>query len=113
METDIWRRSAEIYLEKIWFGQNEQDRRLVSSFSRGPVTCEMLHDLCSPTKYGVARTVPGHGPGKYEQFAEMLNRRSDAVLTRQNTAEIVERSLADMQVAYGRVSCPLLQRLSG
>ena len=102
METDIWRRSAEIYLEKMWFGQNEQDRRLVLAFSRGAVTCEMLRDLCSPAKYGVARTVPGHGPGKYERFAEMLNRHRDTVMTKQNTAEIVEGSLADMQVAYGK-----------
>lgn len=78
METDIWRRSAEIYLEKMWFGQNQQDRRLVSAFSHGAVTCEMLRDLCSPAKYGFARTLPGHGPRKYERFAEMLNRHTIA-----------------------------------
>lgn len=102
METDIWRRSAEIYLQKMWFGQNEQDRRLVRKFSRGAVTCEMLRDLCSPAKYGVARTVPGHGPGKYERFAEMLNSHRDTAMTKQNTPAIIERSLADMQLIYGR-----------
>ena len=58
---DIWRQCAEDYLAKMWFGQGELDRQLVKDFSTGLVTCEKLRDLCSPLKYGVARTIPGHG----------------------------------------------------
>jgi hypothetical protein len=102
VETGIWRKCAEIYLEKMWFGQNEQDRWLVSAFSEGAVTCEMLRDLCSPTKYGVARTVPGHGPEKYGRFAEMLSSYRSTVMTRENVPEIIEGEFANMQKAYGR-----------
>ena len=96
-----WRQYAEIYLDKMWFGQGELDRGLVNGFSN-TVTCEMLRDLCSPAKYGVARTVPGYGPQKYERFAKMLNGYRRTVMTRKNVPEIVERELANMLKAYGR-----------
>ncbi len=100
--TQTWKRCAEIYLEKMWFGQGELDSRLVTSFSNNVVTCEMLRDLCSPTKYGVARTVPGHGPGKYKRFAEMLNSYRNTLMTRVNVPDIIEQEGANMRRAYGR-----------
>jgi hypothetical protein len=99
--TGVWRECAEIYLGKMWFGQGEQDRRLVSSFSNS-VTCEMLRDLCSPAKYGVARTVPGNGSQKYKRFADMLNGCRNIVMTRENVPDIIELELANMLRAYGR-----------
>lgn len=86
----------------MWFGQGEQDRRLVANFSSNAVTCEMLRDLCSPAKYGVARTVPGHGPQKYLKFADMLNRYRDTAMTRANVPDIIEQELANMRKAYGK-----------
>ena len=102
METSIWRECAKIYLEKMWFGQGEQDKRLVANFSSGVVTCEMLRDLCSPAKYGVARTVPGHGSDKYKRFADMLNGYRNTVMTRETVPGIIEREFVNMRKAYGR-----------
>src|SRR4029077_12864518 len=99
---DIWRQCAEDYLAKMWFGQGEQDRQLVRTFATGSVTCEMLRDLCSPSKYGVARTVPGHGQEKYRRFAAMLNTYTDTVMTRDNVPDIIEKELAHMKQEYGR-----------
>ncbi len=39
-----WRQYAQIYLERMWFGQDEQDKSLVDSF-KNSVTYEMLHDF--------------------------------------------------------------------
>lgn len=58
VETALWRECAEIYLAKMWFGQDEQDKRLVASFSNGAVTCEMLRDLCSRGNTG--------SPGRFQ-----------------------------------------------
>jgi hypothetical protein len=102
VEASVWRKCAAIYLEKMWLGQGELDRRLVAKFSSSPVTCEMLRDLCSPAKYGVARTVPGHGPQKYLKFADMLNHYQDTVMTRVNVPDIIEQELASMRKAYGK-----------
>jgi hypothetical protein len=102
VETHFWRDCAEIYLEKMWFGQGEQDKRLVAEFSNGVVTCEMLRDLCSPAKYGVARTVPGHGPDKYKRFADMLNGYHNTVMTRENVPGIIEREFVNMRNTYGK-----------
>jgi hypothetical protein len=98
----MWRESAQVYLGKMWLGQGEQDKRLVANFSNGVVTCEMLRDLCSPAKYGVARTVPGHGPDKYDRFADMLNNYRNTAMTRENVPGIIEREAVNMQKAYGR-----------
>lgn len=83
----------------MWFGQGELDKRLVESFKK-TVTCEMLSDLSSPKKYGVARTVLGHGPKKYKILAEMLNSYRNTDMTRGNIPCIIEREVANMRKAY-------------
>jgi hypothetical protein len=92
-----WRRSAAEYLE--WW--SDVDRQLVRDFSGG-VTCALLADLCSPKKYKVARTVPGHGPEKYQALAEMLNSLRHAEMTRQTVPGIIEQACSDMQEEYGK-----------
>lgn len=78
---------------------SEQDREFFLGFSGGQVTCELLDRMC--VKYQVARTVPGHGPDKYRQFAEMLNRYRNTEMTRQNVPEIIEEELRKMRNVYG------------
>ena len=85
----------------MWFGQNELDKRLVRAFVQ-PVTCETLRDLCSPSNYGVARTIPGNGPEKYQRFADMLNRYRDVEMTRENVPTIIELEFQNMRQVYGR-----------
>ena len=95
-----WRQAAEYYL-KVW---DSDDRHLLPKFSACEVTCEVLHDLC--VRYSVARTIPGHVEelgleGKYRPFADMLNRYRDAVMTRGNVADIIDREVENMRKPYG------------
>ena len=93
-----WQYCGEYYLKQ-WC---ELDRPLVLSFTSGPVTCEALRDLCSPTKYQVARTVPGNGAEKYRSFAQMLNQYSTTAMTRENVPRIIELELSNMKRIYGK-----------
>jgi len=94
-----WRQYAQVYLERMWFGQGQLDRRLVEKF-RDTVTCEMLHDLF--VKYGVIRTVPGDGVARLKAFAEMLNSYRDTPMTKETISSIVEREVASMREVYGK-----------
>jgi|SRR5580658_774634 hypothetical protein len=107
-QAEGWRRCAIEYLE-FWCST---DRRLVRDFST-EVTCAKLADLFSPKKYKVARTVPGHGPEKYEPFARMLNSLRDIAATRESVPAMVEQACCDMSKVYGSCSHQRLVKLSG
>jgi len=77
-----------------------QDKKFFDAFSRGPVTCELLRQMA--TKYQVARTVPGHGTKRYEQFAKMLNSFGGKQMTKGNAPEIIEKALQQMEGFYKR-----------
>jgi hypothetical protein len=94
-----WREYAQVYLEKMWFGQRELDRRLVERF-KNTVTGEMLHDLF--VKYGVIRTVPGDGVARLKAFAGMLNSYRAITMTKANISGIVEREVVSMRETYGK-----------
>lgn len=89
-----WQQYAQIYLEKMWFGQCEQDKRLVDSFKNNKVTCEMLSDLFG--RYNLPRNFVGGRPERYERFAEMLNSYRDEEFTKENFPGIVEKELGKM-----------------
>lgn len=93
-----WRQYAQIYLERMWFGQGELDRRLVETF-KNPVTCEMLAGLFS--MYGVARNFLGNDTERYQGFVEMLNSYRDTEMTRDKVPGIIERELDNMNKIYG------------
>ena len=91
-----WKWCVENYLKVTWFPFDEAP---VRAFSTSNVTRELLHHLC--VEYSVARTIPGNGLAKYQRFADMLNRHRDTVMTRANTASVIEEELANMRNAYG------------
>src|ERR1019366_5264268 len=95
-EQGSWRWCAEDYFQEIWW---PQDRRLVREFA-GTVTCAMLHELC--VLYRVARTIPGNGLAKYQPFVDILNRHRHTVLTRTNTAFVIESELMTLHRAYSK-----------
>jgi hypothetical protein len=105
-----WRLYAQIYLEKMWFGQCELDKRLVDKFKNG-VTCEMLRDLFSPKKYNVARTVPGRGPAKYTRFTDVLNSYRDIEMTKKNVPSIIEREEVNLRNSRGRPKSAITKSL--
>ena len=94
-----WRQYAQTYLAKMWFGQNQQDKRLVDSF-KNPVTCDMLHDLF--LKYGVNRTVPGNGAARLKPFAAILNSYRNIAMTVDNVPGIIEQEVGNMRAVYGK-----------
>jgi hypothetical protein len=96
-----WRQYVQTYLGKMWFGQGELDKLLVESF-KNSVTCEMLSDLFSPKKYGVARTLGGSGPDRYKRFADMLNSYRDTDMTRENIPGIIEREVVNLREVYDK-----------
>jgi hypothetical protein len=94
-----WRQYAQIYLEGMWFGQNEQDKRLVEAFKKS-VTADVLYDLF--VNYGVIRTVPGNGPGRLKSFADMLNGYHNIVIAKEDVPDTVEREVINMNKVYGK-----------
>jgi hypothetical protein len=96
--TMSFRSCAEYYLQQ-WY---ELDRDLVAGFSSGPVTCELLAEMSSPTKYKVARTISGHGVNKYRHFANLLNSHRFTSMTRNNVAAVITGGLAQMAKYYPR-----------
>jgi hypothetical protein len=94
-----WRECAEYYLKEVWA---PHDRKLIRDFSARKVTCEVVHDLC--VRYSVARTIPGHyeevGAEKYRPFVNMLNRYRDAIMTKDNVPDIIDREVANMRKYY-------------
>lgn len=86
---EAWQLYAQIYLEKMWFGQCEQDKRLVKKFEY--ITASILDDLDDLfKKYSVARTIPGDGTARYKRFAEMLSRYRETEMKKENVPGIVE-----------------------
>lgn len=96
--TMSFRACAEYYLRQ-WY---ELDRDLVAEFSRGPVTCELLSDMSSRSKYGVARTISGHGVPKFQPFADMLNAHRSTSMTRDNVPAVIGDALVRMANYYSR-----------
>jgi hypothetical protein len=99
MHTTIeeWRQRGVDYLD--WWCST--DRRLIADFSSA-VTCAKLADLCSPTRYKVARTVPGYGSQKYEPFTRVLNSLHNVNVTRESAPVIVEQACRELFEVYGR-----------
>ncbi len=94
-----WKPYAEIYLDKMWFGQDEQDKRFVKEFE-STITFGMLDDLFK--KYSVARTIPGDDPARYERFAEMLNRHRETEMTKENVPSIVEQEGNNLRQPFAK-----------
>lgn len=93
-----WRIYAQVYPEKMWFGQRNLDKTLVSRF-KNTVTCEVLKDLL--TKYGVIRSFLGNDEKRLQPFADMLNGYRDTAMTRENVPGIVEKEVLNMGMVYG------------
>ena len=85
---------AEHYLRQ-WCNQ---DRGFHIAFSSDSIRCELLGKMC--WDYQVARTVPGQGLAKYEQFANMINRYRGITIERQDVPDIIEKELASMKSVY-------------
>ena len=97
-----WRRSALYYLTDVW---DTYDRHFVPAFSSGPITAGQLHSLC--VEYGVVRSIPGNinelgMEGRSRPFLDALNRYCNTVVTKANTAAIIDREVANLAKAYGK-----------
>jgi hypothetical protein len=99
---DAWKAYAEIYLDRMWFGQNEQDKRFVKEFE-STITVEKLDNMFG--KYNLSRNfvngVCGYGPARLQRFADMLNGYRDKEITKKEFPDIVENELENMREAYG------------
>jgi len=91
-----WRLYAEIYANKMWFGQNNQDKTFVERFTEA-VTHDLLHDLFC--KYGLIRNFSG-SPDLGE-FACMLNGYRDQAIAKDRVPGVVEQEVAGMKKVYG------------
>jgi len=91
-----WRLYAEIYADKMWFGQNNQDKTYVERFTKA-VTHDLLHDLFC--KYGLIRNFSG-SPDLGE-FACMLNGYRDQAMAKEQVPGVVEQEVASMKKVYG------------
>jgi hypothetical protein len=103
-EEGSWRWCAEDYLKGFWW---PQDRHFVREFA-GAVTCEMMDKLC--VFYRIHTSIRGIGIDRYKPLAEAVNRHHEAVMTRENTAAIIEGELATLAKVYGREPLSALTR---
>jgi hypothetical protein len=98
---DAWKAYAEIYLDRMWFGQGEQDKRFVKEFE-STITVEKLHNMFG--KYRLGRNfvngVCGYGQARLQRFADMLNGYRDKEITKKEFPDIVEKELKNMHEAY-------------
>jgi hypothetical protein len=96
-----WKVYAEIYLDKMWFGHSELDKRFVKEFE-SIITFEKLANLFG--KYSLSRNfvngVCGYGSARFQRFADMLNRYRDKEITKEEFPNIVEKELKNMCGAY-------------
>ncbi len=98
---DAWKPYAEIYLDKMWFGQDELDKRFVKEFD-STITSGKLHNMFG--KYGLIRNfvdgICGWGPERLQRFADMLNGYLNREIIKGEVPDIVEKELKNMCDAY-------------